>query len=143
MCRFPASGSSWESLARGGVDDTHREKEAKLIALACSKPPKGRARWTLRFGEQGRSARHCRSCQRQHDRARAQKKHSSAHRRQHWVIAPKTNSAFVAVMEDVLAVYTRSRDGDCTLIHDFVRAGGLISYRKVTFTIDEFEFCYA
>jgi hypothetical protein len=25
------------------------EKEAKLIALACSKPPKGRARWTLRL----------------------------------------------------------------------------------------------
>ena len=24
------------------------EKEAKLIALACSKPPEGRARWTLR-----------------------------------------------------------------------------------------------
>ena len=24
------------------------EKEAKLIALACSKPPQGRARWTLR-----------------------------------------------------------------------------------------------
>src|SRR5947207_8516056 len=39
-------------------------KDAKLIALACSKPPKGRARWTLRFLE---------SCQRQHDRARAQK----------------------------------------------------------------------
>ena len=27
------------------------EKEAKLIALACSKPPKGRARWTLRVLE--------------------------------------------------------------------------------------------
>jgi hypothetical protein len=27
------------------------EKEAKLIALACSKPPKGRARWTLRMLE--------------------------------------------------------------------------------------------
>jgi hypothetical protein len=26
------------------------EKEAKLIALACSKPPKGRVRWTLRLG---------------------------------------------------------------------------------------------
>src|SRR5262249_53152300 len=25
------------------------EKEAKLIALACSKPPKGRARWTQRL----------------------------------------------------------------------------------------------
>src|ERR1700751_1466528 len=27
------------------------EKKAKLIALACSKPPKGRARWTLRLLE--------------------------------------------------------------------------------------------
>jgi Homeodomain-like domain len=27
------------------------EKEAKLIALACSKPPKGRPRWTLRLLE--------------------------------------------------------------------------------------------
>ena len=27
------------------------EKEAQLIALACSKPPKGRARWTLRLLE--------------------------------------------------------------------------------------------
>ena len=27
------------------------EKEAKLIALTCSKPPKGRARWTLRLLE--------------------------------------------------------------------------------------------
>jgi hypothetical protein len=27
------------------------EKEAKLMALACSKPPKGRTRWTLRLLE--------------------------------------------------------------------------------------------
>jgi transposase len=27
------------------------EKEAKLIALACSKPPRGRVRWTLRMLE--------------------------------------------------------------------------------------------
>ena len=27
------------------------EKEAKLVALACSKPPKGRVRWTLRLLE--------------------------------------------------------------------------------------------
>src|SRR6516162_2781046 len=85
------------------------EKEAKLIALACSKPPKGRARWTLRLLEQGRRTRHCRSCQRQHDRARAQKNTLQPHRRQHWVIPPKANSAFVAAMEDVLAVYTRAR----------------------------------
>src|SRR5205823_14838168 len=67
------------------------EKEAKLIALACSKPPKGRARWTLRLLEN--------SCQRQHDRARAQKNILQPHRRQHWVIPPKANSAFVAAME--------------------------------------------
>ena len=28
------------------------EKEAKLIALACSRPPEGRARWTLRLLEE-------------------------------------------------------------------------------------------
>jgi len=28
------------------------ETEAKLISLACSQPPEGRARWTLRFLEQ-------------------------------------------------------------------------------------------
>ena len=27
------------------------EKEAKLIALACSAPPRGRAKWTLRLLE--------------------------------------------------------------------------------------------
>src|SRR5262249_22302000 len=61
-------------------------------------------------GEQGRRTRHCRSCQRQHDRARAQKNTLQPHRRQHWVIPPKANSAFVAAMEDVLAVYTRPRE---------------------------------
>src|SRR5437588_12848835 len=34
-----------------GCSDFDGEKEAKLIALACSKPPKGRARWTLRLLE--------------------------------------------------------------------------------------------
>src|SRR5436853_4018045 len=67
-------------------------------------------------GEQGGRTRHCRSCQRQHDRARAQKNTLQPHRRQHWVIPPKANSAFVAAMEDVLAVYTRPRDSDCPLV---------------------------
>src|SRR5437660_11928453 len=49
-------------------------------------------------------------------RARAQKNILQPHRRQHWVIPPKDNSAFVAAMEDVLAVYTRTRDGDCPLV---------------------------
>jgi len=81
------------------------EKKAKLIALACSKPPKGRARWTLRLLETAPATA-----------PRAQKNTLQAHRRQYWVIPPKANSAFVAAMEDVLAVYTRPRDGDCPLV---------------------------
>src|SRR5712671_1862350 len=67
-------------------------------------------------GEQGRGTRHRRSRQRQHDRADAQKNTLKPHRRQCWVIPPKANSAFVAAMEDVLAVYTRPRDPNYPLV---------------------------
>ena len=54
------------------------EKEAKLIALACSKPPKGRARWTLRLLEKkGRGTANCRSRQRLDDWAGTKKTFSS------------------------------------------------------------------
>jgi hypothetical protein len=44
----------------GRVAHFRRRKEAKLIALACSKPPKGRARWTLRLLEKAcRLRRRC------------------------------------------------------------------------------------
>src|SRR6266568_4817155 len=93
------------------------EREAKLIALACSKPPKGRARWTLRLLET--KVVELGIVDRASDSTigRALKKNTlQPHRRQHWVIPPKANSAFVAAMEDVLAVYTRPRDGDCPLV---------------------------
>jgi hypothetical protein len=67
-------------------------------------------------GEQGRGTRHCRSRQRQHDRADAKKNILQPHRRQQWVIPPKANSAFVAAMEDVLGVYTRPHDPDRPLV---------------------------
>src|SRR5271167_3219771 len=35
------------------------EKEAKLIALACSQPPEGFARWSLRLLEEKVVERHC------------------------------------------------------------------------------------
>ena len=47
---------------------------------------------------------------------RALKNILQPHRRQCWVIPPKANSAFVAAMEDVLAVYTRPRDPYCPLV---------------------------
>ena len=93
------------------------EKEAKLIALACSKPPKGRVRWTLRLLEN--KVVELDIVDRASDfnnRTRAQKNTLKPHRRQQWVIPPKANSAFVAAMEDVLAVYTRPRDPDRPLV---------------------------
>ena len=64
------------------------EKEAKLIALACSKPPKGRARWTLRLLET--KVVELGIVDRASDRTigRALKKTLQPHRRQHWVIPP-------------------------------------------------------
>jgi hypothetical protein len=46
----------------------------------------------------------------------AKKNALKPHRRQCSVIPPKANSAFVAAMEDVLAVYTRPHDPDCPLV---------------------------
>ncbi len=89
------------------------EKEARLIALACSKPPEGYARWSLRlleskvveFGIVEAASDF-------DDPARAQKNALQPHRRKYWVIPPKASGAFVAAMEDVLSVYTRPRDPD-------------------------------
>src|SRR6476619_4520816 len=88
------------------------EKEAKLIALACSEPPLDVAP----AGEQGRGTRHCRARKRLNDRTHTQKNCLKPHRRQCWVIPPKANSAFVAAMEDVLAVYTRPHNADYPLV---------------------------
>jgi hypothetical protein len=92
------------------------EKEAKLITLACSKPPKGYARWSLRLLE--RKVVELNVAERASDNTigRVLKNTLKPHRRQQWVIPPKANSAFVAAMEDVLAVYTRPRDPDRPLV---------------------------
>ncbi|HJY48952.1 MAG TPA: IS630 family transposase, partial [Stellaceae bacterium] len=93
------------------------EKEAKLIALACSEPPKGRARWTLRLLES--KVVELGIVERASDSTigRTLKKTGlKPHRRQCWVIPPKANSAFVAAMEDVLAVYTRPHNADYPLV---------------------------
>jgi hypothetical protein len=67
-------------------------------------------------GEQGRGTRHCRARKRLNDRTHTQKNCLKPHRRQCWVIPPKANSAFVAAMEDVLAVYTRPHNADYPLV---------------------------
>jgi hypothetical protein len=117
-----------QQLVEGGIDAAPTRKqspnsarkrifdgaaEAKLIAPACSAPPKGRKRWTLTLLETSRGrAEHRRSRQRQHDRAYAQKNTLKPHLQKQWVIPPAANAAFVAGMEDVLEVYQRPHDPD-------------------------------
>ena len=93
------------------------EKEAKLIALACSEPPKGYARWSLRLLEDKVVELAIVARASDSTIGRVLKKNTlKPHRRQQWVIPPKANSAFVAAMEDVLAVYLRTHDPDRPLV---------------------------
>jgi Homeodomain-like domain len=92
------------------------EKEAKLIALACSKPPKGCGRWTLRLLENkvvelGIVARAS-----DPTIGRTLKKTASNPSPAVLGHPPKANSAFAAAMEHVLAVYTPPHDPDRPLV---------------------------
>jgi hypothetical protein len=81
--------------------------------LKPAKPPRGYARWTLRLLEN--KVVELGIVDRASDSTiwRTFKKNTlQPHCRQCWVIPPEANSAFVASMEDILAVYTRPRDPD-------------------------------
>jgi len=67
-------------------------------------------------GIRRRGTQHCGSLQRQHDLAGFKKNTVKPHLKEQWVIPPEQNSAFVAAMEDVLAVYTRPHDPDRPLV---------------------------
>src|SRR6266700_1836256 len=67
-------------------------------------------------GGEGRGTGDRRARQRQHDRADAKKNILKPPLKDQWVIPPGANAAFVAAMEDVLAVYTRPHDPDRPLV---------------------------
>jgi hypothetical protein len=89
------------------------EKEAKLIALACSEPPKGRARWILRLLENKVVELNIVDRASDSTIGRTLKKTS---------LSPISNSNGLFAgqqrsrMEDVLAVYTRVHDPDCPVV---------------------------
>jgi hypothetical protein len=88
---------------RSRQDDPRRSDAPRTLDIAA-------------VGEQKRGTEHRRSRQRQHDRADSQKNILKPHLKQQWVIPPQANSAFVAAMEDALAVYARPRDPDIPLV---------------------------
>jgi transposase len=85
-------------------------EEALLVATACSKPPAGRARWTLELlaGEMVKLTEHD-GLSRETVRRRLAEKELKPWRKDMWCI-PKVDAEYVARMEDVLDLYAEEPD---------------------------------
>ena len=79
------------------------EFEARLVALSCSDPPKGRAQWSLRLlADRRGGTRLYRERLARDGAAGAEKNSIKPWRRVGWVIPPQRNADFAAGMERVL-----------------------------------------
>jgi transposase len=86
------------------------KEEALLVATACSKPPQGRARWTLELlaGELVRLTEHD-SVSRETVRRRLAENDLKPWRKDMWCI-PEVDGEYVARMEDLLDLYAEEPD---------------------------------
>jgi transposase len=103
-------GALNEEPRPGAARKLSGKEEALLVALACSSPPKGRARWTLELlaGELVRLTPHERLS---HEtvRRRLAEKEIKPWRRKMWCV-PQIDGEYVARMEDVLDLYAEAPD---------------------------------
>jgi transposase len=86
------------------------KEEALLVAIACSSPPAGRARWTLELLADAmvKLTAHER-VSRETVRRRLAENHLKPWRKDMWCI-PEVNADYVARMEDVLDLYAEAPD---------------------------------
>ncbi|WP_156161255.1 IS630 family transposase [Methanosarcina sp. 1.H.A.2.2] len=85
--------------------------EAHLVALSCSEPPEGFARWSLRLlADQVVELGYIENISHETVRRTLKKNEIKPWQRKEWVIPPEQNSSFVANMEMVLDVYKRPFD---------------------------------
>jgi transposase len=86
------------------------KEEALLVAIACAKPPEGRARWTLELlaGEMVKLTDH-KSLSHETMRRRLAENHLKPWRKDMWCI-PRVDGEYVARMEDVLDLYAEAPD---------------------------------
>src|SRR3954449_9323044 len=86
------------------------QEEALLVATACSRPPAGRARWTIELlaGEMVRLTDH-ESVSRETVRRRLAENELKPWREKMWCV-PKIDGAYVARMEDLLDLYGEPPD---------------------------------
>jgi transposase len=87
------------------------EQEAHLIAIACSPPPSGQARWTIRLlTDKLIELEYVETVSHETVRQVMRANQLKPWLKKMWVIPPKANAEFVYYMEDVLEVYTRPQD---------------------------------
>ena len=87
------------------------EQEAHLVALACSSPPAGYGRWSLRLlADRMVELEYAATLSYQTARRVLNGNELKPWLREQWVIPPKASAEFVWRMEDVLEVYTRPYD---------------------------------
>jgi transposase len=99
-----------EEPRRGADRKLSGKEEALLVATACSRPPAGRARWTLELlaGELVRLTEHA-NVSRETVRRRLAENHLKPWRKDMWCI-PQVDAEYVARMEDVLDLYAEVPD---------------------------------
>ncbi len=99
-----------EKQRSGGQRKLSAKDEAKLIALACSDPPQGRARWTLELlAAELVGLVEVESVSRETVRRRLGESDLKPWRQKMWCI-PKVDAEFVARMEDILDLYAEPAD---------------------------------
>ncbi|MDB9541845.1 IS630 family transposase, partial [Microcystis aeruginosa CS-1036] len=87
------------------------EKEAYLIAIACSETPTGRAKWTLQMlADKMVELEYVEKISRETIRKTFKKNELKPWLNQSWVIPPKESAEFVCAMEDVLDIYHSEYD---------------------------------
>jgi len=93
------------------------EQEAYLIAVACSAPPAGRNRWTLRLlADRMVELEYVDTVSYETVRQVLKKNELKPWLKAQWCIPPEANAEFVGAMEDVLEVYQRPYDDAHPLI---------------------------
>src|SRR5687768_8669484 len=100
----------------GATRKLSAQEEALLVATACSRPPEGRARWTLELlaGALVRLTAH-ESLSRETVRRRLAENALKPWREEMWCI-PEVDGEFVARMEDVLDLYAELPDAEYPVV---------------------------
>jgi len=93
------------------------EQEARLIAVTCSQPPEGSARWSLRLlAERVIQLKIVDTVSHETIRQVLKDNELKPWLKEEWCIPPKANAHFVYHMEDVLDVYKRPVDPSRPLV---------------------------